>query len=272
MRQNAQDQVRALEALSAVAQSLSELGQRSFAVTPQMARSINDALRGMQSALRSLDARNAQAASRSQTEAMAALNSSAMAVQDALDAMMKGGSGGGAGGLFQQLQALAGQQQDLNAKTRSMEAAAQAARLAAEQAAIQKSLEQLNREAQRAAEGERLLGDLDKVAQDMNEVVRSLEQEQINPETLERQERILSRMLDASRSLREQDFEKRRKATTGTPVPRPSPPELDPGLHGDRDRLRRDLLRALEQGYSLEYEQLIRKYFEALQSLDSPTR
>ena len=272
MRQNAQDQAHALDALSAVAQSLSQLGQRSFAVTPQMATSISDAVRAMQNALRSLDMRNGQAASRSQTEAMGALNASAMAVQEALDAMMSGGSGTGTGGLLQQLQALAGQQQGLNARTQSMEAAAQAARLAAEQAAIQKSLEQLNREAQRAADGERLLGDLDKVAQDMGEVVRSLEQQQINPQTLQRQERILSRMLDASRSLRERDFEKRRKATTGTPVARPSPPELDPRLQGDRDRLRQDLLRALEQGYSQEYEQLIRKYFEALQGLDSVKR
>ena len=94
---------------------------------------------------------------RNQTDAMGSLNSAAMAVQEALEAMMQAGSGGNPGGLMQQLQALAGQQQSLNARTKSMEAAAQAARLAAEQAAIQKSLEQLNREAQRAGEGDRLL-------------------------------------------------------------------------------------------------------------------
>ncbi len=265
MRQSAQDQKRTMEDLNRVAQRLAELGQRSFAVTPQMARSIGQALQAMQSALQSLDARNGQAASRSQAEAMGALNSSAMAVQDALDAMMQGGSGGGMGGLMQQLQALAGQQQSLNARTQSMEAAAQAARLAAEQAAIQKSLEQLNREAELAGQGERLLGDLERVAQEMSEVVRSLEQQNVNPETIQRQERILSRLLDASHSLRERDFEQRRKATTGSPVARTSPPTLDESLQKGRDRLRQDLLRALEQGYSKEYEELIRKYFEELQ-------
>ncbi|MBE0557160.1 MAG: hypothetical protein IH628_08000 [Proteobacteria bacterium] len=268
MRQNAQDQTRALESLTKIAQSLAELGQRSFAVTPQMARSIGDALRAMQNALRSLDLRNGQAASRNQTNAMGALNSSAMAVQDALEAMMQGGSGGGSGGLMQQLQALAGQQQSLNAKTQSMEGAAQAARLSAEQAAIQKSLEQLNQEAQRAGESDRLLGDLERLAQEMGEVVRSLEQENVNPQTIQRQERILSRLLDASRSMRERDFEKRRKATTGSPVARSSPPDLDDRLDQERDRLRQDLLRALEQGYSKEYEELIRKYFEELQKLE----
>lgn len=271
-RQNAQEQTRALEALAKVAQSLAELGQRSFAVTPQMAQSIGQALQAMQRALQSLDMRNAQAASRSQAEAMGALNSSAMAVQDALDAMMQGGSGGGPGGLMQQLQSLAGQQQSLNAKTQSMEAAAQAARLAAEQAAIQKSLEQLDREAQRAGESERLLGDLEDIARQMNEVVRSLEQSDMSSETVQRQERILSRLLDASHSLRERDFEKRRKATTGTAVARTSPPELQDNLLQGGDRLRLDLLRALEQGYSKEYEELIQKYFEQLQKIERERR
>jgi hypothetical protein len=271
LRQTAQDQTRAMEDLSKVAQSLSQLGQRSFAVTPQMALSIGQALRQMQSSLRSLDLRNGQAASRNQTDAMGSLNSAAMAVQEALEAMMRAGSGGSPGGLMQQLQALAGQQQSLNARTKSLEAAAQAARLAAEQAAIQKSLEQLNREAQRAREGERLLGDLETVARDMQEVVRSLEQQNVSPETVRRQERILSRLLDASRSLHEQDFERRRRATTGTPVARISPPELDEHLGRQRDRLRQDLLRALEQGYSKEYEELIRKYFGKLQKLEPET-
>lgn len=267
IRQNAQEQRRMMEALTKIAQNLAELGQRSFAVTPQMARSVGEALRAMQNALGSLDMRNGQAAARNQTDAMGALNSSAMAAQDALEALMQGGSGGGPGGLMQQLQALAGQQQSLNARTQSMEAAAQAARLAAEQAAIQKSLEQLHQEAQRAGEEDRLLGDLDRVAQEMNEVVRALEQQNINPETLQRQERILSRLLDASRSMRERDFEKRRKATTGTAVARTGPPELEDRMRGGQDQLRQDLLRALEQGYSKEYEELIRKYFEQLERL-----
>ena len=62
-------------------------------------------------------------------------------------------------------------------------------------------------------------------------------------------------------------IEKRRKATTGTPVARTSPPAIDQDLQEGHDRLRQDLLRALEQGYTKEYEELIRKYFEQLQQL-----
>jgi hypothetical protein len=91
----------------------------------------------------------------------------------------------------------------------------------------------------------------------------------VNPETIRQQERILSRLLDAARSTKERDFEKKRKAQTGTQVARRSPGELDPATLEGRNRLRDDLLKAIEQGYSKDYLELIRKYFEQLQKVDN---
>jgi len=45
----------------------------------------------------------------------------------------------------------------------------------------------------------------------MNEVVKNLEQNNVNPETIKKQERILSRLLDASKSTRERDYERNAK-------------------------------------------------------------
>jgi len=147
----------------------------------------------------------------------------------------------------------------------SQEQAAQAARLAQEQDAIRKSLEQLNEEAETSGDRDRMLGDLSRIAEEMREVVQNLEQQNVNPETIKKQERILSRMLDASKSMRERDFEKKRKAQSATQITRTSPDELDPSiLEGG---LRNDMLKALEQGYSKDYQELIRRYFEQLQKL-----
>jgi hypothetical protein len=172
------------------------------------------------------------------------------------------------GGLMQQLQMMAGQQQSINLQTQSLQAAAEAARLAVEQDAVRKSLEQLNREAQASGEQKRMLGDLDKIAEEMREVVRNLEQNNVNSETIRRQERILSRLLDASKSMRERDFEKRRKAQTGTEIARRSPGDLDPSAIEGRNKLLEDLMKSLEHGYSKDYKELIRKYFEELQKLE----
>ncbi len=272
LRENAQGQQQLTRELQSLIEGLNELSQKSFAVTPEMGRAIGEALARMNNAMKRLEMRNGPYAAQEQAQAMAALNRAAMQVQNAMANMMQ--SGGGAGSLMQQLRMMAGQQMSLNMQTQQMgqgmspRQAAEAARLAREQEALRKSLEQLQKEAGTQSDRERVLGDLNKIAEEMQEVVRNLEQNDVNPETLRKQERILSRLLDASRSMRERDFEKKRKAETGKPVIRKSPSELDQDNLGETDRLRNDLLKAMEQGYSKDFQELIRKYFEELRKLE----
>ena len=87
----------------------------------------------------------------------------------------------------------------------------------------------------------------------------------MNPETLQRQERILSRLLDASKSMRERDWEKKRRAETANEVSKRSPGELDPSLLDPRQGIQRDLQRAVQEGYRRDYEALIRSYYENVQ-------
>jgi hypothetical protein len=157
-------------------------------------------------------------------------------------------------------------QQGINQQTGGLtpEQAAALSRLAAEQGAARKSLEQLAREAAASGQLSKLLGDLNRIAQEMREVQTDLAQHKITQETLRKQERILSRLLDSERSMQERDYEQQRRAESGRTVARPSPPSLDLTSQEGRNRLRQDLLKALEEGYSGEYQELIRKYFEAL--------
>jgi hypothetical protein len=269
LRQNAEDQLQAAQDMNNVIKGLSELSQKSFAVTPEMGKAIGDALAHMNSAMQDLDMRNGSTASQEQEQAMAALNRAAMQVQNALKAMMQGG-GDGTGGLMQQLQRMAGQQMSINMQTQqlgemSQQQAAEAARLAKEQGVVRKSLEELNREAQQSGEQKKILGDLQKIAEEMNEVINNLEQNTVNSETMKKQERILSRMLDASKSMHEHDYEKKRKSETGTYMSRRSPDELDSNSLEAQSHMQEELLKALEQGYSKDYQELIRKYFEELE-------
>jgi hypothetical protein len=130
---------------------------------------------------------------------------------------------------------------------------------------VRKSLEQLAKEAAQAGDLSKILGDLNNVAQEMREVQTDLAQGNVNPETLRKQDRIVSRLLDSQRSARERDFEKRRKAESGTNVARRSPGAIDLSTQEGKSQLRQDMLKALEEGYSRDYEDLIRKYFELLE-------
>jgi hypothetical protein len=267
-RENMQEQAQVLQDLGNVAQSLSALSQKTFSVSPEMGRSVGEAFQRMGEAMRSLEQRNGATASQQQGSAMAALNEAAQQAQAAVNGMMQAGSQGmGMAGLMQRLQQLTGQQQGINQETQGItpQQAAEMGRLAADQGAIRKSLEELAKEATMSGQSSRMLGDLRKIAEEMREVQTDLAQGEISPETIEKQQKILSRLLDSQRSMQERDFEKRRKSETGSSVVKKSPVPIDPSTQEGKNRLRRDLLRALEEGYARDYQELIRKYFEALE-------
>jgi len=275
-RENAQQQMRVMNELMELVGSMQKLSQQTLVINRQMGKAVGKALAEMNEAIHGMESRSGAIASQHQAAAMGSLNEAAVQILSALQAMMQGGGGAGLPSLLQQLQQMIGQQQGINAGTMNLsqlnsltpEQQAEMARLAGEQAAVQKSLEQLNEEARQSAERERILGDLSKISEEMKEVVRDLEQNDVNPNTIRKQERILSRLLDAQRSMRERDFEKRRKAQPGQDVVRKSPNEVDLSTQEGKNRLMQDLLKAMEEGYAKDYQDLIRKYFEALQKIE----
>ncbi len=276
-RQSAGMQMQILGDLANVANSLTQLSRKTFAVSPEMGREIGKALQEMGQAMQSMEQRNPSATAQSQGKAMGALNRTAMMMQGAMNAMMQAGGSMGMAGLMQQLQAAAGGQVGINAQTQSLmgegeginpQQAAEWNRLAGEQAAVRKSLEELAHEAEQTGELSRLLGDLNKIAEEMHEVQTDMEQNNVNTETVKKQERIVSRLLDSQRSMRERDYEKRRRAEAGKNVLRSGPAQIDLTTQEGRGKLRQELLKALEERYSRDYEELIRKYFEQLEKVE----
>ena len=81
---------------------------------------------------------------------------------------------------------------------------------------------------------------------------------------IERQERILSRLLDAQKSIREKEYSKKRIAEREKQIVGKSPPNLKQTILNNEDYLRKELMDALDEGYSAEYKEYIKKYFEKL--------
>ena len=142
-------------------------------------------------------------------------------------------------------------------------------RLAGEQGAIHKSLQELQSEFGNSRE---ILGRLDGISDDMQKVIDQLSNGEVGQETLDRQLKIYSRMLDATKTLQRKDFTDQRKSTVGVDVLRNSPAALSGNqLKGGldiEDRLRR----FLDESYPPEYEQHIKAYFKALlEKIDNST-
>lgn len=208
---------------------------------------------------------------------MTELNRLALGLSNLLDQLMNGeGQGGGmsAQQMAQQLQDMAQQQGQLNEQVQeflndmqgdrlSADQAERLKQMAAQQQSIKEQLDEL-----RSQEGveEQALGDLGRVAEQMEETIRELQRRQADRRTIERQQQILSRLLDAQRSLRQrgEEEEQREAQRAEDDYTRESPPdELTP--EEQADRLRRALLRAMESGYTSDYEALIKRYFELLE-------
>jgi hypothetical protein len=143
----------------------------------------------------------------------------------------------------------------------TMEQRAQMARLAAEQAAVQKQLGELMNEFGNRSD---ILGRLDQLGEEMKKVVDDLARRQVDQRTIDRQQRILSRLLDAQKSVRRRDYSRQRRSRPGQVALRRSPGELPAELEDVDEVLRRDLLQALSEDYPKAYQELIRAYFEAL--------
>ncbi|MGB5530620.1 MAG: hypothetical protein WBQ32_11695, partial [Ignavibacteriaceae bacterium] len=79
---------------------------------------------------------------------------------------------------------------------------------------------------------------------------------------------ILSKLLDAQRSINERDYEKERESRSSETILRESPAELDLTNPNALNKIRDELNKAVKEGYLRDYEDLIRKYYESLQKED----
>jgi hypothetical protein len=290
--QSAQEQQKLQEQLANMAAQMMQLAQKTTQVTPQMAKELGNAMQKMQQANEQLAQRNPSQASQSQGMAMSALNKASIQMQEALNKMKGEGDGAcenpggqgegksGQGGFMQKLQQLAGMQQQINQGMPqpgadgqlSMEQQQQIARLAGQQGKAQQAMEELARQQNDPSGKRKGLGDLQKLAEEMKEIVADMQDGSITPETRRRQEKILSRLLDASRSMNERDYETSREARSGQDISRKSPPPLDYSNQDGRSRAMQEVLRSLGQGYTKDYEALIRQYFDRLQQFSSGAR
>lgn len=253
-------------------EGMSNLSQKTFAITPEMGKAIGKSLNEMKQGQVAIQNQSLPIAVNYQKNAMQHINEAILLLKGSMDQMMNGGQGGGMMSLMQQLQQMAQQQMNLNQLTQMLnqgqmtqEMLAQMQRLAQQQEIIRKSLEQLNNEAKTSGESKKLASNLENILRDMKEVVSNLQSQKLDDATIKQQERILSKLLDAQRSINERDFEDTRKSSSGKNVSRVSPANLNLTSEERKNKLKEELQKALREGYKKDYEELIRKYFELIE-------
>ena len=257
--------------LEQVASSLMELSRETFAVSPQMGKALGRASSEMSESIDALTERKGHNAKTHQGQAMKSLNEAALEIYNTMQNMQAGGSASGFEQFLSQMEQLSGQQQSINSQGMQlafsqMAASAQQAmmqRMLSDQKQVQKSLRELLDEMKQS--GNQGLGDLSGTASEMEEVIKELEMKKYSRKTYERQERILSRMLNSQKSLTRQGQKEERLATTAKQHTIFLGPSGLPVDLGQRKNLTTEALnQALKAGYSRDYQAMIRRYFHSL--------
>ncbi|MCB1058733.1 MAG: hypothetical protein KDB65_00750 [Calditrichaeota bacterium] len=268
MQELVEEQENLKQAMKRVQEDMQELAKKSMAVTPKMMATMEETINQMQAACNATAERDARTATHYRKQAMAALNEALRQQNNACKQCQSQCNKPNSNSTCNKAGGMCQKQGQINQQTMSMmqnpgslsqSQAASMQRLAGEQEALAKSMEELQQE---AAASKQTLGRLDGLKEDMEDVAKDLRAQKITPETIERQNKIESKLLDFQRANREREFSPQRESNTGIDMVRASPREL-PKKPGS-DELREDLLRALDAKYTPDYEELVRKYFEAL--------
>jgi DNA repair exonuclease SbcCD ATPase subunit len=267
----AKSQQQLLENMNHVEKDILDLSHETFFLPPGIGQSLGSAYGNMNRSLSELENRRQETASAFQGQSMSGLNMSVLQMQQAMQAMGEEGSALGFEQFLKKMQQLSDSQGQLNQEgmnffnqnqgSLSIEQQSQLKRMAAEQQAIRNSMDQLGQEVNNRSD---VLGDLDNLAREMEEVVKDLNALKIDRQTIERQQKILSRMLDAQKSVREQEYSKQRLAEIGQEYKKKSPDQPRNFEDLKLKQLNLDLLRALQEGYGPDYEKIIETYFKEL--------
>lgn len=206
------------QGVQGIAQRLQEEGRRSSLLSQGSQQAVATAQRQVQQATQqaAVAAGEQGGARAAQASQMAdAMASAARAMNDAAASLVRdraranaAGSATGLAELLEEMQRLAAQQGGINAQSSSLlpgtggqrpsaSAMAQARELARQQRAIARELEGLG-------DGS---GDSDSMADEARNLARALESGALDPSTINRQQRLFRRMLDAGRALEEDEVD-----------------------------------------------------------------
>ncbi|MCH7690365.1 MAG: hypothetical protein IIA17_04890 [candidate division Zixibacteria bacterium] len=283
-REMAQQQQELAKSCNGLKNRIAELGKQSPFVAAELNAIVEAATQNMQLAVDGFGENRSQAlAKRNQLEAMAGLNKASLRLMESLDQQSQCDNASNCSNGMKQLEKMSNEQNKLNQQTQNScnnpggnnprmgqgDQRESFERLAGEQAALRKSLEQL---AQEFGNSRQILGRLSDIAKEMREVEEALIEGEVGSETTERQLKIYSRLLEASRSLQRRDFTEQRKANTASQAATYLPPALSSDILNDKSSLEDRLREYLGGNYPVQYEEQIKAYFKALLQIQSGGR
>ena len=205
------------EGVQKIVEQVLAVSGKNALVSPQIGTSLVQARLQMARAREAISSASAnlREAAEQAGEAVDALNVAAFQMLRARDDVQGSSSGSGLAEAMQRMQQMAGQQGALSQEGNSLLSMLAGQQMQAQLQAMAERQRQLARDLERLRAETQAPGTRD-LAEEARELARKLESGRLDRETVERQERLFKRMLDAGRSLQgeEKDEKKERESTT----------------------------------------------------------
>lgn len=282
LQELAQDQNSYLKGTEKVADEIIKLSGQSLGISQELMEALGTAVERMQNSMLFLDQNKPFMSTAHANNAIESLNDATIEMLRAARQCSSCQGGSGQSMTQQLMQQLIPQQQSVVEQTRSMlELQTMGEMLAQERlaklqriAGQQRSLRDIAEEIQRTTkDNKEILGRLDRTIEDMEAVTRALDDGVLDENLVNKEQRILSRLLDAQRSIHTKDYEKERQSVTAEEIFSKS---LDVNAKKPVSQsLREEIRRAMSLKAPGEFEDLIKLYFRALaeeSSLQDDTR
>jgi len=268
-----------------VEDSLNSLAERVFQLKNFINKELDQMDESMESSIKALRERENSKAIGEQQFAMTAMNNLALMLDDVLEQMqMQMQSSMGMGEQSQgnqQTPSLSEMQKSLNQKTQQLSEGQKQGRqfseklgeLAAEQAKIRKMMEELQQELGKDGKegGKDNGGNASSITEEMEKIEEDLVNKRLNRTLIERQQKIVTRLLESEKARQEQEEKDERKGETATEYERKRIPNAFEEYIKEKEK-EIEQLRNVPPNFTPYYKNEINKYYNRLKSKENLIR
>jgi len=265
------------DAARIVAETLAALSMRNMMVPPQLGEPVITSMKSADDAAQALQSGSGVGAKAGTEGARFGLNQAVAAILSTLQSAQQGGGfGGDMESMMEQLSRAISEQMSLGQGMGSLPIpipggmspgqAQQWSDLMARQQALRQMLEQMMKGAGQQPGGMQpgMTGSVEAAIEEMKQLEQDLAGLNQPRPMVERSQRIVNKLLDAQRSIRQRENNPQREAETGRAFAAPGSPRLPTDLGERKKLLREELMRALKEDFPREYEPNVKAYFDAL--------
>ncbi|XOV92583.1 MAG: DUF4175 family protein [Bacteroidota bacterium] len=268
-----QEQLQLIDNAQVIEDSLYSLSERVFQISAFITREIGAINENLSSAMDELRERNKGKAMSNQQFAMTSVNNLALLLSDVLEQMqnamsMASGQDSPQPSMSELQKQLSQQIEELKKSGKSgRQLSEELARMAAEQEMIRQQMKELQDKLNGQPDGEKIGNSLSEIIKEMEESELDLVNKQLTQRLIERQKKLVTKMLEAEESMREQKIDPEREGQTADNFQRKNPPAYEEYLKARENEI--ELLKTIPIELNPFYKKEVNDYFRRLSEEDN---